>query len=153
MVLVGVLLCQRVVDAAGEEAGQTSGSAVQIEIKPGSATAEIARKLESAGVIGNDTAFRVYARALGADDQLKPGVYDLTTGMAVSSVVDRLKAGPPVAYVTVTIPEGFVIDQIAERLEKQAGVPKARVLRPREDGGGAVRRRASLSRGRLQGLA
>ena len=105
--------------------GSASGSAVQIEIKSGAGTAEIARKLQSAGVIGSATVFRTYARALGADGELKPGVYDLTTGMPVSSVLDALKAGPPVAYVTVTIPEGFVIDQIAERFEQQAGIPKA----------------------------
>jgi UPF0755 protein len=100
-----------------------AGSSVQIEIKPGSGTTEIARKLQSAGVIGNGTAFRAYTRVVGADDQLKSGVYDLTTGMSVPAVVGRLEAGPPIAYVTVTIPEGFVIDQIAERLQKRAGVP------------------------------
>ncbi len=101
-----------------------SGSAVQIEIKPGSSTAEIARKLASARVIGNAVTFRVRARILGADDRLKPGVYDLRSGMTDASVLEALSDGPPVAYVTVTIPEGFVIDQIAERFDKQAGIPE-----------------------------
>ena len=101
-----------------------SGSAVQIEIKPGSSTAEIARKLASARVIDNAVTFRVRARILGADDRLKPGVYDLRSGMRDASVLEALSDGPPVAYVTVTIPEGFVIDQIAERFDKQAGIPE-----------------------------
>jgi UPF0755 protein len=106
----------------------SSGTAVQIEIRPGAGPAEVARKLQSAGVIDNATVFRVYARARGADVRMKPGVYDLTKGMRIPSVVDRLVAGPPVEYVTVTIPEGFVVDQIAERLSAKAGIPKAEFL-------------------------
>ena len=124
-VLVGLLLVAAWLTVRGADSGSESGSAVQIEIKPGATTQGISRKLQSAGVIGNATAFRAYARIIGADGQLKAGVYDLTTGMPVSSVLDALKAGPSVTYATVTIPEGFVIDQIAERFEKQAGIPKA----------------------------
>jgi UPF0755 protein len=124
LLLIGAWFAFR---GAGRDGG--SASAVQIEVKPGAGTAEIARKLQSAGVISNATVFRVYARVLGADDRLKPGVYDLDRGMPVSAVVDRLIAGPPVAYLTVTIPEGFVVDQIAERLATQAGVPKAEFSR------------------------
>jgi UPF0755 protein len=121
LVLVGLLAAAAWLTWGGEE----SGSAVQIEIKPGTDTEQIATKLASAGVIGNATAFRIRARVFGADDRLKPGVYDLTTGMPASAVIDLLKAGPPVTYVSVTIPEGFVIDQIAERFENKAAIPKA----------------------------
>jgi len=105
--------------------GSGSGSAVQIEIMPGADTAQIATQLRSSGVIGNVVAFRVFARVMGADGQLKSGVYDFKTGMPISAVVGLLRSGPTVEYSAVTIPEGFVIDQIAERLEKQAGIPRA----------------------------
>ena len=111
-----------------------AGSPVQIEIKPGTDTETIARKLQSVGVISSSTAFRVRARVFGVDGKLKPGVYDLTAGMSASSVIDALKAGPPVVYVSVTIPEGFVIDQIAERFEKQAQVPKNEFTRLAKSG-------------------
>jgi len=111
-----------VVQNAGPQSG--SGTAVQIEIKPGADTHAIALKLQAVGVIRSATVFRVRTRISGADGSLKPGVYDLTTGMSVGSAINVLKAGPPVTYATVTIPEGFVIDQIAERLDTQAGIPK-----------------------------
>jgi UPF0755 protein len=125
LALVGLLFTAGWLALFGKASGRGSGAAVQIEIKPRTGTAEIARKLESAGVIRNATLFRLLARLKRADGALKPGVYDLAVGMSIASALDVLKAGPPEAYVTVTIPEGFVIDQIAERLEKQAGIPRA----------------------------
>lgn len=124
LVLVLVALSAAAWTLLDRPASGASGSAVQIEIKPGSDTRAIALKLESAGVVNSALAFRVGVRVFGADRGLKPGVYDLRTGMSVRSAVDVLKAGPPVVYNTVTIPEGFVVTQIAERFEKQAGIPK-----------------------------
>jgi UPF0755 protein len=104
------------------------GSYVQLEIPAGSGTAEIAEILSARGVISNANMFRLQARLDGVDDDLKAGVYDLQTGMPNDVVVDRLAEGPPVVYVTVTIPEGFTIAQIAERLEAQAEIPAADFL-------------------------
>jgi UPF0755 protein len=126
--LVGLLLAGSWLALRGTGEQGSTGSAVQIEIRQGAGTAEVASKLQAAGVIGNATAFSVYTRIWRADGRLKSGVYDLRKGMGVPSVVDRLMAGPPVEYVTVTIPEGFVIDQIAERLSAKAGIPKAEFL-------------------------
>lgn len=99
------------------------GSPVQIEIARGSSTADIADALAEAGVVANPNMFRLQSRMADADGQLKAGVYDLATGMPYDLVIEKLKQGPPIEYVTVTIPEGFTVDQIAARLEKQAGIP------------------------------
>jgi UPF0755 protein len=66
--------------------------------------------------------FRLRARLDGIDGELRPGVYDLVTGMGYDDVVETLLAGPPVAYTTVTIPEGFTVEQIAERVSTEAGI-------------------------------
>ncbi len=122
-ILVLILVAGAWVMMRDARARHESGSAVQVEIEPGSSSQAIARKLKSVGVIDNETTFRLRARIVGADDQLKPGVYDLRVGMTDASVLHALRTGPPVTYVSVTIPEGFVIDQIAERFGKQAGIP------------------------------
>lgn len=106
-----------------------AGGSVQIEVASGASTAQIARELVDAGVIGNANSFRVQARLNGADGRLKVGIYDLTTGMSNREVLDALQAGPRVEYVSVTIPEGYVATQIAERLEQQAGIPRAEFLK------------------------
>ena len=98
------------------------GLSVHIVVPQGSDTQSIAKILASSGVVDNAAMFRLRARIDGVDEALKPGEYDLTTGMPYQSVVDRLVAGPSIEYVTVTIPEGFTVAQIAERMETQAGV-------------------------------
>ncbi len=100
-----------------------SGQPVQIEVAPGASTKEIAIMLAETGVISNPNMFRLQSRAAGADGELRAGVYDLVSGMPNADIIERLRQGPPVAYTTVTIPEGFVIEQIAERFEVQVGIP------------------------------
>lgn len=112
--------------SAGDKA---AGAPVQVEVAAGASTAQIARTLARSGVIDNANAFRLTARLSGADGHLKVGVYDLTTGMSNQEALDALKGGPQVRYVSVTIPEGYVITQIAARLEKQAAIPQDEFLK------------------------
>ncbi|MDI6693306.1 MAG: endolytic transglycosylase MltG [Anaerosomatales bacterium] len=100
-----------------------AGRPVTVTVPEGSGTADIARILAQAGVVENAQMFRLRARLDGVDGTLKPGTYELATRMPYDELVKRLVAGPPVAYVDVTIPEGFTVDQIAARLEEKAGVP------------------------------
>ncbi len=104
------------------------GIAVQLEIPAGASTGDIAAILAEAGVIDNGSMFRLRARLDGIDGQLRSGIYDLTTGMAYEDVRDRLLSGPPIEYVTVTIPEGFTAEQIADRLQEQVGIPREEFL-------------------------
>lgn len=106
----------------------TGGQAVQVVIPEGSGTAVIAERLAEAGVIPNAAQFRLRARIDGVDDDLRSGTYDLTTGMTYDEVVAALTTGPPIDYVTVTIPEGYNVKQIAARLEEQAGIPAVEFL-------------------------
>ncbi len=105
-----------------------SGTPVQVEIPPGSGTGEIARILAKAGVIENSAMFRLRARLDDVDGKLRSGVYDFGTGMGYDAVVDRLLVGPPVRYVTVTIPEGLRVDQIAERIAEKTGIPAEEII-------------------------
>ncbi len=104
------------------------GAPVQLEVPKGASTTQIAERLAQAGVVSNATMFRVQTRMADADGKLRAGVYDLTTGMTYDEVIGRLEKGPPIKYVTVTIPEGWVIKQIANRLDKTAGIPKKEFL-------------------------
>ena len=102
-----------------------AGLPVQVEIFQGSDTKTIAGILADAGVIDNSSMFRLRARIDGVDGKLRPGIYDFETGMSLNSVTALLLAGPGVEYTKVTIPEGFTVEQIAERLETEAGIPAA----------------------------
>lgn len=131
VVLVALLLCTGVGFWAlflGQQSGVDSGRSVQIEIPEGSSTAQIGEQLAKAGVIGNANMFRLRARLSGADSLLRAGVYELTTGSAYSDVIAVLRQGPDSEYFVVTIPEGFVLEQIATRLEEQASIPAQEFL-------------------------
>lgn len=114
----------------------TPGTPVQIEIPNGASTAEIADRLSSAGVVANANMFRLQARLSESDGDLKAGVYDLVAGLSYDQAIEELTRGPKIKYTTVTIPEGFVIEQIAGRFEEGAGIPASEFLALAKGGAG-----------------
>ncbi|MDH4139570.1 MAG: endolytic transglycosylase MltG, partial [Coriobacteriia bacterium] len=112
-----------------------SGLPVQVEIPEGASTADIGDQLSAAGVVENANMFRLQSRLSNADADLRAGVYDLVTGMPYGVVITELTRGPKIKYVTVTIPEGFVVEQVAQRMEEQAGIPAEEFLALAKSGG------------------
>ena len=110
------------------EASVEPGQPVQVEIPQGADTARIGEILAQRGVVGNALRFRLEVRRTGAGADLRAGVYDLSTGMPYEAVIERLRSGPPVAYVTLAIPEGFTVEQVAARVEAVCGIPQADFL-------------------------
>lgn len=105
-----------------------AGQPVHITVPPGATTADIAELLAASGVVDSALMFRYQARESGLDGDLKPGEYDLATGMPYDAVLEKLAGGPPIVTVDVTIPEGFTARQVAERFAAQAGVPGDELL-------------------------
>ena len=88
---------------------------VQVKIREGLSTAEIADRLAEKGVIGSTLKFRILARIYGYDDKLRPGAYNFTVGMNDDEVFAKLLTGEK-KLIKFTIPEGFGVKEIAERL-------------------------------------
>ena len=78
------------------------------------------------GVVDSVNRFRDVAEERGLDSLLKPGTYKLETGMSVDAVLDILARGPSTG-VPLTIPEGFTVAQIAEKLAATDQFTKAEV--------------------------
>jgi UPF0755 protein len=91
------------------------GKPVSLTIQPGEGSRQIARDLERAGVIDSAGRFRAVASARGLDGALKPGDYQLETVMDVDSVIDILVRGPNLG-TPFTIPEGFTVQQVVDRV-------------------------------------
>jgi len=104
------------------------GRPVGVTIAPGMGSEEIGKLLASKGVVANAAMFRWKVREAGVGGELRAGSYELTTGLGYAAAIAALRKGPAIAYSTVTIPEGFVIEQIATRFEQQAGIPSAEFL-------------------------
>lgn len=95
-----------------------------IEVLPGSSTLRIARQLEEAGVVRSEYAF--YAMRWLRPGSLKAGDYRFDHPAPVSEVYDRIRRGDTYT-ISVTIPEGSNMFDIASRLE-QAGFGPANVF-------------------------
>ena len=100
---------------------------VAVEIQNNTGTRQIAYLLYDNGLIHNPTFFRIYVRSEGLDRDLRAGRYNLSPGMSLSEIVDRLQRGGQADLVTFTIPEGFNLRQMAESLERQ-GVADAQTF-------------------------
>lgn len=115
----GVVWLLRQIDPPGGP-----GEEVVVEIPQGTSAARIAELLEGEGVITSARIFRLYTRVTGAGE-FKAGAYErgeLRERMAMGDVVDTLVAGPVVEHTTLTIPEGFTLEQIAARVDELPGM-------------------------------
>jgi UPF0755 protein len=88
---------------------------VTITVAGGQGSVEIGRALRDAGVVDSVNRFRDVAAERRLDSLLKPGTYQLETGMSIDAVLDILAKGPS-AGAPLTIPEGFTVAEIAEKL-------------------------------------
>lgn len=90
-------------------------------VLPGDAdTSDAIKLLDKAGLIKNRIFCNIFAKFMGFDDdKYLAGVYYLTPDMGVEKMLNRLQTTATRGkLVSVVIPEGFTIDQIFERLEK-----------------------------------
>lgn len=95
-------------------------------VRDGDGVADIARRLESAGVVRSALVFRMWARWSGRDRGLQPGTYRFATAPEIPALLDRLTAG--VAPIEVTVPEGLTLREIAN-LVATRGLASADELR------------------------
>lgn len=93
------------------------GQPVEVTIPEGASTRQIGELMEDAGVVGRGRDVGDEAASRGVDNQLKPGVYQLTTGMDLGELLDTLVAGPGASAANrLTIPEGYTVRQISDRI-------------------------------------
>ncbi|UOR12228.1 endolytic transglycosylase MltG [Halobacillus amylolyticus] len=91
-----------------------------IEIPLGSSTSQIAQILEENNVINNALIFRFYTKFKN-ETGFQAGNYQFTSAMTLDQIIASLKTGTvrkdPV--FSVTIPEGYTLEQIAESYAKK----------------------------------
>ena len=88
---------------------------VSLTIQPGSGLSQVAEKLQDEGVIHNALALKLLARWNHQAGKIQAGHYRFSDPATPGEILDRLIAGD-VEEVSLTIPEGFTLKQIAERI-------------------------------------
>lgn len=99
-----------------------SGAAepIRLTIDKGMKAQRVAELLEQKGLIRNAKIFGGWMKLKGEGSRFQAGVYELTPGMSREQIVAKLNNGEIVAAATMrfTIPEGFTVVQMADRLSK-----------------------------------
>ena len=91
------------------------GGAVAFTVVPGATFEQVTDTLVARGLVRRPRLFRIYGRVRGDDGKVRAGMYSLAAGSDWRSLLDALVAGR-VRMVPVTIPEGFTLPQIADRV-------------------------------------
>ncbi len=98
----------------------TEGTPVEVTIDQGSSTRQVAQELKEAGVIRYETAFLLKLYFSDNRGKLRYGTFELNDGMCLADVIETLvTGGAQEEEVSFTIPEGYSIPMIAEKLENE----------------------------------
>lgn len=89
---------------------------LRFEVAPGTPARAIGRELAQAGLIRDDLLFEAYVRVNGLANQLEAGTFILNPAMNIPEIVETLQ-NAQAASVTVTIPEGWRREQVADYLQ------------------------------------
>ena len=94
------------------------GTIKSVEIPSGTSFGHVASMLERQGIITGIKRFRLLAWLRNDEKEIKAGDYTFTTDMRPSEVLDKLVEGR-YKTISVTIPEGFTVVQIAEVFQQK----------------------------------
>ena len=100
-----------------------SAPRVIFDVRPGASLGQVARALESRGLIRSPAALKLLARYRQLDGALQVGEYELSAALAPAEILTRIVEGRVVVY-EVVIPEGLTAARVALRLEA-AGLSNA----------------------------
>jgi UPF0755 protein len=97
-----------------------------VVVPRGATAADVGGLLEEAGVIRSSLAFRLMASFRGGGSDIKAGHYEMRTNMPLDEVFLLIEHGPEdiTPTVTFTIPEGYRVEQVADRLADEMGLSR-----------------------------
>lgn len=125
LISAGAYFGYQYVQSSLQPVDASSKQYVTVQIPEGSNVQEIGKTLEDAGLIKHGLVFSLYAKYKNYAD-LKSGYYNLQKSMSTEDIIHELQKGgtaeaqEPV-LATLTIPEGYTIDQMAQAVGQLQG--------------------------------
>lgn len=105
------------------------------EVAEGMSGSAVVDALHDRGVVRCGPVTKWLLRRDGRESRFRAGSFELTTNMTPEEAFDALTTPPePIPTVRLTIPEGFRLSQIAERVEDTLGIPARRFMAAVESG-------------------
>ncbi len=107
---------------------QKLSAAVQLQVQSGSGLSQVASDLEDAGIVRSALAIKVLARWKKQGGQIQAGDYRFSEPATPGEILERLIRGD-VEKVSLTIPEGFTLQQIIARIVEKGFGQQDRLTR------------------------
>jgi len=108
---------------------------VTFVVPEGASGGEVVDALHKRGIVRCGLVSKYLLNTAGLSDSIKAGTFLLTTNMAPEAAFEVLTTSPePVPTLRLTIPEGFRLTQIAQRVQDVLGIPADRFLSLAEGG-------------------
>lgn len=106
-----------------------SNQGIKVEIPLGSGTSDIAAILEDKKIIKDEHVFKYYVKFKN-ESGFQAGTYELSPSMSFNQIIKSLKTGRvhKKAVVTIPIPEGLRLTEIAAIISKQTNYSEKEVL-------------------------
>ncbi|RJG17902.1 endolytic transglycosylase MltG [Paenibacillus thiaminolyticus] len=108
---------------------------ITVTIEPGTGTSSIASRLEAEGVIKNALIFKGYLKYKNEGSRFQAGTYAFYPGVTYDEIIASLNQGDvvPDKMIRFTIPEGYTVAQIADKLADEGYVNKDTFLKLTDD--------------------
>lgn len=106
---------------------------MQFVVAPGTPARTVAQNLQNAGLISDARLFEAYVRSSGLAGKLEAGTYVLSPSMTPVEIAEALQHSRA-ASVTLTIPEGWRLEQAADYLTASGVLDGAAYRRIAESG-------------------
>ena len=116
-IIAGILILAAIVLGVAINANNNknlaTGENIIITVEPGMTNADIATLLQNKKMINSPVFFRLQSKFARMERSLQAGEYEIVSGMSNWEIIDLFSKGQ-VRHKTLTIPEGYTIEQIAK---------------------------------------
>ncbi len=130
MLLISLITgCASILEKYNSPVDPADTSTVIYTVPSGATTTSIGKELAELGIIQNANAFKAKAKQMEVDGQMKAGDYMLSKSMSVEEIITKLVNGDVyIETFTFTIPEGYEVRQIVDKLESEGLINREKFL-------------------------
>lgn len=115
LMIVGAALSGAFVYESYFQREEADAANVSFVVEKGEGVSTIAARLREKGIVDNLLFFKIFVRLSSVEASFLPGTFELRSGMNFASIV-RAMSQATVNEVQITIPEGFTVKQVGERV-------------------------------------